>query len=44
MQPSFKPYARSIYSHDVSPAWVKEAHHWLYKAVFGPIEFLLNQL
>ena len=40
----FKEGGQSIYSHDVSPAWVKEAHHWLYKVVFGSIEFLLKAI
>ena len=38
----FKMGGQSIYSRDVSPDWVHEAHHWLYKCVFGPIEWLLK--
>ena len=40
----FKMGGQSIYSHDVSPEWVHNAHHWLYKSVFGPVEWLLKQL
>ena len=38
----FKMGGQSIYSHDVSPEWVHTAHHWLYKCVFGPIEWMLK--
>ena len=38
----FKMSGQSIYSHDVSPEWVHTGHHWLYKCVFGPLEWLLK--
>ncbi|UYZ62617.1 hypothetical protein [Hymenobacter weizhouensis] len=31
----------SIYQRDVSPAWVKTAHEWLYKLVFGTLGKML---